>query len=86
MKAKIDAKRIISGTFGECWLDNKQLTSTKGMEAKVDIDKEEIKLCGQIMTTYKMIGATGKGSITLYKISTLFGEYVEKMLNEGKEF
>ncbi|WP_343099285.1 phage tail tube protein [Clostridioides difficile] len=86
MKAKIDAKRIISGTFGECWLDNKQLTSTKGMEAKVDIDKEEIKLCGQIMTTYKMIGATGKGSITLYKISTLFGEYVEKMLNKGKEF
>ncbi len=30
------------------------------MEAKVDIDKEEIKLCGQIMTTYKMIGATEK--------------------------
>lgn len=38
------------------------------------------------MIIYKMIGVIGKGFIIFYKISILFGEYVEKMLNEGKEF
>ncbi|MCC0638304.1 phage tail tube protein [Clostridioides sp. ES-S-0001-02] len=86
MKAKIDPSRIISGTFGECWLDGRQLTSVKGLEAKVELEKEEIKVCGQLMVGQKLIGASGKGSITLFKVSSLFGEYVESMLNEGKAF
>lgn len=86
MKAKIDPSKIISGTFGECWLDGRQLTSVKGLEAKVELEKEEVKVCGQLMVGQKLIGASGNGSVTLFKVSSLFGEYIEGMLNEGKAF
>ncbi|MCC0646181.1 MULTISPECIES: phage tail tube protein [unclassified Clostridioides] len=86
MRARMETNRIISGTFGECWIDNRQLTSVKGLEAKIEIEKEEVKICGQVMVGQKFMGASGKGSITLFKLSSLFGEYIESMLNEGKAF
>ncbi|MBP3279190.1 MAG: phage portal protein, partial [Butyrivibrio sp.] len=42
----VEAKRVMSGTFGELWLDNDYVAEATKSQAKVEFNKEEIKMCG----------------------------------------
>lgn len=78
----VEAKRVMSGTFGELWLDNDYVAEATKSQAKVEFNKEEIKMCGTWFTDTKVVGCTGKGSFTLKKVNTRMGiklkDYIKK--------
>lgn len=64
------AKRVVNGTHGEAWVDGEKVAETTALQAKVSYDKQEVKLCGEMMTDTKLIGAKGTGSLTLQKVDS----------------
>ena len=64
------AKRVISGTFGEVWVDGEKIAECTACQAKVSKDKATINLCGQFMSDTKALSAKGTGSLTLYKVDS----------------
>lgn len=71
MARTIDAaKRVISGTFGEVWLDGEKVAECSGCQGKLSKNKEKIYLCGQLISDTKMMSMDGTGSLTLYKVDS----------------
>lgn len=66
------AKRVISGTFGEVWLDGEKVAECTACQLKVNKNKETVNLCGQFMTDTKATSANGTGSLTLHKVDSGF--------------
>lgn len=58
------AKRVLSGTFGEVWVDGEKIAECTACQAKVSKDKATINLCGQFMSDTKALSAKGTGSLT----------------------
>ena len=65
------AKRVISGTYGEVWIDGEKIAECTACRAVVAKNKETINLCGQFMTDTKATSGSGTGSLTLYKVDRL---------------
>lgn len=71
MARTIDAaKRVVSGTFGEVWLDGEKVAECKGAQAKLTKNKEKVYLCGQMISDHKVMSMDGTGSLTLYKVDS----------------
>ena len=66
------ARRVISGTWGELWIDGEKVAEVSACQAKVALNKETVNLCGRFMTTHKAMNASGTGSLTLYKVDSGF--------------
>lgn len=66
------AKRVISGTYGEVWIDGEKIAECTACRAVVAKNKETINLCGQFMTDTKATSGSGTGSLTLYKVDSGF--------------
>lgn len=75
MSKTIDsAKRTISGTWGEVWLDGEKVAECTGCKLKVAKNKDTINLCGQFMTDAKATSGSGTGSLTLYHVDSGFAQ------------
>nr|DAG13195.1 MAG TPA: tail tube protein [Caudoviricetes sp.] len=61
---------VISGTFGELWLDGDLVAEVKGFQAKLMKNKEKVMLCGQLFNDTKVMSLDGKGSVTMYKVDS----------------
>ena len=81
----VETKRICNGTFGEVWLDGSYVGECYKAQGKVEFNKEEIKQCGTWWTDNKVVGCTGKGSLTLYKVNTRMGIKIAKMIKDKKD-
>ena len=57
------AKRVISGTWGEVWLEGDKVSECYGLQAKVSFNKEDIALCGQMASDKKVTGIACTGSL-----------------------
>lgn len=66
------AKRVISGTYGEVWVDGEKIAECTACQGKVSKNKETINLCGQFMTDTKATSGSGAGSLTLYHVDSGF--------------
>lgn len=88
MATTIDtAKRVISGTFGEVWVDGEKIAECTACQLKVSKNKETINLCGQFMTDTKAISGSGTGSLTLYKVDSGFARKTGDLQNgEDRRF
>ena len=75
-------KRVMSGTWGQIWLDNELVAECYKFQAKITYNKDEITLCGQLMTDSKITNAKGTGSIGMYKVNSRMIKTIgEKILN-----
>lgn len=81
----VEAKRICNGTFGEIWLDGSLVGECYKAQAKVEFSKEEIKQCGTWWTDNKVVGVTGKGSLTLHKVNTRMGIKIANMIKNKQD-
>jgi len=81
----VETKRICNGTFGELWLDGDYVAECYKAQAKVEFSKEEIKQCGTFFTDNKIVGCTGKGSVTLHKVSSRMGKKIEDMVKNKQD-
>lgn len=63
-------ERIMNGTFGEVWLDGDKVAECYGLEARVEFEKEEVPMCGQLGVDTKLMGYKGTGSLKMYKMNS----------------
>jgi hypothetical protein len=78
----LDATKIINGTHGQVFLGDDEVAEMKAFQAKLEFQKEEIKIAGQMATDTKLMGYSGKGSLQLHKVNS---RMVKALLNDIKE-
>ena len=66
----IDERRIINGTHGAVFLDGEEVAELKAFQAKLEFQKEEVKVAGKMATGTKYMGYSGKGSLQLHKVNS----------------
>lgn len=80
------ADRVISGTWGEVWVDNDYLAEAKGVEATVSLSTEAVPMCRKLMQGYKVTGIECSGTLTLDKVSSYFLNKMSDSIKAGKPF
>lgn len=79
------AKRVMSGTHGELWIDDEKVADVYKFQAKVNMNKEELPMCGEMWTDFKVKNITGKGSVGFYKASSRMAIKIADAINNGKD-
>ena len=79
------ASRVMSGTWGEVWLDGDKVSEAYGIQAKVAFDKEDIPMCRQMGTDVKVTGYKGTGSLRLYKTTSRMALAIGENIRNGKD-
>lgn len=81
----MNAKSIISGTWGECWLDTDKVAECFSLQAKVEFKKEDVKICGNMGDDAKVVSYKCKGSMKLHKINSRMAKKIGKDVRNGKD-
>lgn len=83
----LDPTRVISGTYGELWHDGVWLTNVTGVEANVEIMKEDVPRAGTRWMGKKVMGLEGTGTLTGYFVTSELIEQIGQVARErGREF
>ncbi|EKX89276.1 phage tail tube protein [Peptostreptococcus anaerobius] len=83
-KMKFSQEKPISGTWGEVWLNGEYVSECKGMQAKIDFDKEKITMPRDYMVGHKIMSAEGKGSVTLFKMTSRMITLISEKFKNGE--
>lgn len=81
---KYNSDKQINGTFGELWIDDYYMAEVTGLEAKVSIEKSEVKQTGSLAKGHKVTGIDCKGTVKLNKVSSYFIKKMSDNLKAGK--
>ena len=79
------AKRVISGTWGEVWLDGGKVSECYGLQAKVSFNKEDIALCGQMASDKKVTSIECTGSLRMHKVTSRMALAIGENIRNGKD-
>jgi hypothetical protein len=79
------AKRVMSGTFGEVWLNGDYVSECYGLQAKVSFNKTDINLCGRMATDKKVTSTSATGSLKLHKVNSRMALAVGDDLKNGRD-
>ncbi|MBC5733944.1 phage tail tube protein [Lawsonibacter hominis] len=79
------AKRVISGTWGEVWLDSDKVSECYGLQAKVGFNKEDIALCGQMASDKKVTGIDCTGSLRMHKVNSRMAQVIGQYIRNGRD-
>ena len=79
------AKRVISGTWGEVWLDGDKVSECYGLQAKVSFNKEDIALCGQMASDKKVTSIECAGSLRMHKVTSRMALAIGENIRNGKD-
>lgn len=79
----LDATTIASGNFGTVMHDGEFLTSVQKVEAKVEIEKQEIKVAGTRKIKHKTTTTKGTGSIGMYKVTSKFAIAISRIMDDS---
>ena len=75
--------RVISGTWGQLWLDDELVGECYGLQAKVEYNKESIVMCGQMAEDSKVMSFKGTGSVKLHKVNSRMGILMGEKIKDG---
>lgn len=78
-------KRVISGTWGQVWLDTDYVSEGNALQAKSAFNKEEIQQCGQMAVDTKITSIKNTGSITLFKVNSRMAIAIGEAIKEGRD-
>lgn len=79
------ATRVISGTWGELWLDADKVAECYGFQAKVAFNKEDIAMCGKMSTDKKVTSITCTGSLRMHKVSSRMARAIGENIRNGRD-
>ncbi|HWQ59055.1 MAG TPA: phage tail tube protein [Clostridia bacterium] len=77
--------RVISGTWGEVWLDGEYVGECYGAQAKLAYNRESIQQCRKLMPGKKLMSVEGTGSLKLYKVNSRMIRAVALKVKDGKD-
>lgn len=63
-------QRVISGTWGEVWVDGELWAELSGFQAKFAFNKTDVNQCGEMAVGSKVTSIKGTGSISVNKVFT----------------
>ena len=75
----------ISGKEGRIYLDGEEMAYAKAFEANAEKNKTEVSVLGRRMTGHKTIGASGSGTLTVYKVTSRFVRLMVNYINNGED-
>lgn len=79
------SKTVISGTWGEVWVNGELYAEVNAFQAKMEFAKEEIGIAGRMAKSHKIVGWNGTGSMTIHKIDSKQAKLLKPTYLEGKE-
>ena len=77
------AGNTISGKEGRLFMDGEELAYAKTFEATVEKNKNELNILGRRMTGHKTTGASGTGTLTVYKVTSKFVRIMRDYVKTG---
>lgn len=75
--------RVVSGTWGQVWLEGELVSEITAFQAKITYNKEEIKRAGEMMVDHKVVSAKGAGSMTMNKINSRMIDLLGQKILDG---
>ncbi|MEK4030694.1 phage tail tube protein [Pseudobacillus sp. FSL P4-0506] len=75
----------ISGKEGRLFLDGEELAYVKAFEANIEKNKTEVPIIGRRMTGHKTVGASGTGTLTVYKVTSRFVRLMMDYVKNGED-
>ena len=79
------AKRVVSGIWGEVWLDGDKVSECYGLQAKASFNKEDIALCGQMASDKKVTSIDCTGSLRLHKVTSRMAQAIGENIRNGRD-
>lgn len=79
-----DANRVISGSWGQVWLEGEFVREATGLKAEVQLDFTDVPMCGTLAKHQKGSGMTCTGSITMNKINSRMAKLLSDKIKAGK--
>lgn len=79
----MDANKVILGTFGKIFINNKRIANIKSFELKASMDYEEIKVNNNLITQYKYTGASLAGTMEVHKVDSYNINLVKDAIKTG---
>lgn len=79
------AKRVISGTWGEVWLDGDYVSECYGAQAKIAFTKESIKIAGRMAEDSKVTSYKGTGTLKFHKVNTRMANVIGEKMRNGQD-
>lgn len=83
MTKKMEANKVINGTFGSVWLGTEKMSNCKSFEAKVSLDYEDVLIAEDLSTHKKYMGWTGAGTILLHKVDSTMAKTLADGIKSG---
>ena len=84
MAASYKPEKVMNGSFAKMWIGSRFLGEGTELEAKVSLEKKEVKQCGTLAKGYKIVGTDGKGKLKVNKISSYFINLIADNIKKGK--
>lgn len=79
------ASRVMSGTWGEVWLEGDKISEAYGLQAKISYDKEDVPVCGQMGVDVKVTSYKGTGSVRLHKTTSRMALAIGEYIRNGQD-
>lgn len=79
----MDSNKIILGTFGRVFINNKRIANIKSFELKASMNYEEIDVNGNLIKQYKYIGSSLAGTMEVHKVDSYNINLVKDAIKTG---
>lgn len=79
------AQNAISGKEARLFVDGEEIAYAKSFEATIEKSKSEVPILGRRMTGHKSNGASGSGTMTLYKVTSKFNRMMLNYIKTGED-
>ena len=67
--ARVDGRRQVNGTWGKVFLEGEEVFEVTSFSAKVEHNKEEVQMAGNMKIDTKITSMKGTGSMTIKKMT-----------------
>lgn len=79
----LDAKRIINGTYGMCYINGEEVSEITGLKASIALSYEDVPIAGKLGGGKKLSGMTRNGSLTMHKINSRMAKLIADDIKKG---
>lgn len=79
----MDSNKIILGTFGRVFINNKRIANIKSFELKASMNYEEIDVNGNLIKQYKYTGSSLSGTMEVHKVDSYNINLVKDAIKTG---
>lgn len=79
----MDSNKIILGTFGRVFINNKRIANIKNFELKASMNYEEIDVNGNLIKQYKYTGSSLAGTMEVHKVDSYNINLVKDAIKTG---